>query len=205
MANLLLATTNPGKLAELRSLLAGFALRVIEPSEAGLDLEVAEDAPDYASNAAAKAIAYARTSGSWALADDTGLEVDALGGLPGVRSARLAQEDALRRAALLARLLPFPQPWTARFRCAIVLSSPAGDTATGYGICAGQILPEARGDHGFGYDPIFLVEGTGLTMAELPLDAKNRLSHRGRAFVDLLASLKRRPVPGSPINPGSIP
>ncbi len=200
---LLLATTNPGKLAELRSLFAVFPLRLIVPSEAGLDLQVPEEAPDYATNAAAKAIAYAQASGTWALADDTGLEVDALGGMPGVRSARLAKEDSSRRAALLARLSPFPRPWTARFRCAIVLSSPAGDTATGQGACPGEIIPEARGGHGFGYDPIFLVEGTGLTMAELPLDSKNRLSHRGRAVVDLLRALENQPWQGAPLGAGS--
>jgi XTP/dITP diphosphohydrolase len=195
---LLLATTNPGKLAELSTLLAGFAGRLVAPADLDLDLNVPEDGPDYAANAGAKASGYALASGLWALGDDTGLEVDALGGLPGLRSARLAARDADRRTALLGRLTLHPRPWTARFRCSIVLASPQGELAVGHGACEGEVIPEARGTMGFGYDPIFVVQGGNKTMAELTLLEKNRLSHRALAYLDLLASLQRRPLPGAP-------
>lgn len=187
----LLATTNRGKLAELKDLLARLPARLTDLTEIGLDLPVAEDGADYAEIALIKAAAYAAASGLWTIADDTGLEVDALGGAPGVRSARLAGGDFERRAALLQRLAVHPRPWTARFRCAVALAVPGGGSAVGHGTCEGEVIPEARGEHGFGYDPIFLVAGTGYTMAELPLEKKNRLSHRARAVEALLPELNR--------------
>jgi len=151
-----------------------------------------EDGPDYDSIARRKATLYAAASGLWTIADDTGLEVDALGGAPGVRTARLSEDDASRRAKLLQLLAAHPRPWTARFRCSVALASPRGEVAIGRGDCEGEILPEERGDHGFGYDPIFLVAGTHYTMAELPLIEKNRLSHRARAVRALLPELRAR-------------
>ncbi len=184
MPRLLLATSNPGKLDELQALLAGLPYELTTPAELGLKLEVAEIGEDYAANAGLKAAAYARAASCWALADDSGLEVEALDGAPGLRSARLAgpgASDADRRQVLLAQLQPHPRPWRARFRAVVALSSPQGTLETAEGICPGEVIPEARGAGGFGYDPIFLVEGTGQTMAELTMAEKNRLSHRARA------------------------
>jgi len=195
---LLVASTNPGKLRELSSLLAGLDLEIADLRSLGLALEVPEEGPDYASIARFKAETYARASGLWTLADDTGLEVDALGGAPGLRSARLSGDDVSRRARLLDLLAAHPRPWSARFRCAAALAGPQGEVAVGQGTCEGEIIAEERGQHGFGYDPLFLVAGTGMTMAELPLPQKNLLSHRARAVHDLMARLAERPLPGAP-------
>lgn len=192
MPPLLIATTNLGKLGELKILLAGRGLELTDLRQIDLDLAVVEDGPDYDSIARRKATLYAAASGLWTIADDTGLEVDALGGAPGVRTARLSEDDASRRAKLLQLLAAHPRPWTARFRCSVALAGPRGEVAIGRGDCEGEILPEERGDHGFGYDPIFLVAGTHYTMAELPLIEKNRLSHRARAVRALLPELRAR-------------
>jgi XTP/dITP diphosphohydrolase len=189
---LLIATTNLGKLGELKILLAGRGLELTDLRQVDLDLAVVEDGPDYDSIARRKATLYAAASGLWTIADDTGLEVDALGGAPGVRTARLSEDDASRRAKLLQLLAAHRRPWTARFRCSVALAGPRGEVAIGRGDCEGEILPEERGDHGFGYDPIFLVAGTHYTMAELPLIEKNRLSHRARAVRALLPELRAR-------------
>jgi XTP/dITP diphosphohydrolase len=189
---LLIATTNFGKLGELKILLAGRGLELTDLRQVDLDLAVVEDGPDYDSIARRKATLYAAASGLWTIADDTGLEVDALGGAPGVRTARLSEDDASRRAKLLQLLAAHRRPWTARFRCSVALAGPRGEVAIGRGDCEGEILPEERGDHGFGYDPIFLVAGTHYTMAELPLIEKNRLSHRARAVRALLPELRAR-------------
>jgi len=195
---LLLATTNPGKLAELRALLRRTGADLKDLRQVGIEIEVPEEGANYAENAVAKSIAYARASGLWTLADDTGLEVDALGGAPGLRSARLAGDDTARRAALLQQLSRHPPPWTACFRCAVALASPGGDTAVGEGECQGEIIPVARGKNGFGYDPLFVVAGTGQTMAELSFDVKNRLGHRAGAVEDLLSRLRRGALPSFP-------
>jgi len=195
---LLLATTNPGKLAELRALLRGTGADLKDLRQMGIEIEVPEEGLNYGENAIAKSVAYARASGLWTLADDTGLEVDALGGGPGLRSARLAGDDAARRARLLQRLAHHPQPWTARFRCAVALASPDGDAAVGEGECLGEIIPIARGENGFGYDPLFVVAGTGQTMAELSFDVKNRLGHRAGAVEDLLSRLRQGALPSFP-------
>jgi XTP/dITP diphosphohydrolase len=189
---LLIATTNLGKLGELKILLAGRGLELTDLRQVDLDLAVVEDGPDYDSIARRKATLYAAASGLWTIADDTGLEVDALGGAPGVRTARLSEDDASRRAKLLQLLAAHRRPWTARFLCSVALAGPRGEVAIGRGDCEGEILPEERGDHGFGYDPIFLVAGTHYTMAELPLIEKNRLSHRARAVRALLPELRAR-------------
>ncbi len=187
MTQLLLASTNPGKLHELRDLLSDLDVEVITPQHIGLSLEIAEDGATYADNAAIKARSYARLAGTLTLGDDSGLEVDALGGLPGIRSARYSPKpkatDADRRLTLLQRLQATPRPWTARFRCTVALATPVGALFLFEGECLGEIIPEERGQNGFGYDPIFLLSDLGLTMAELSMEQKNRLSHRARAIL----------------------
>ena len=189
---LLLATTNPGKLKELLALLQGAPFSILSPADLALKLDVAEEGADYAANARAKAVAFAQAAGLWALADDTGLEVDALGGAPGLFSRRLAGSDLERRKRLLLMLASFPRPWTATFRSAVALAGPTGALITADGACLGEILPDPRGQGGFGYDPLFLVAGTTQTMAELSLGEKNRLSHRARAVQALWPELKAR-------------
>ncbi len=183
---LLVATHNPGKVRELRELLADLPVEVTFPPEIGLELEVDETGATFAENAALKALAFARASGLVALADDSGLEVDALGGAPGVHSARYAgpgASDADRYRRLLAALAGVPLGQrSARFRCVVAVATPAGDVELAEGVCEGEIAFEPLGEHGFGYDPVFQVAGVGRRMAELPPDLKNQLSHRGRAF-----------------------
>jgi XTP/dITP diphosphohydrolase len=185
MKKLLLATTNKGKLRELRAILADLPVELVTPADIGLDLDVLEDGSTYAENAARKALAFAHASGLAALADDSGLEVDALDGAPGLYSARYSSKpgatDADRRAHLLANLSGKPRPWTARFHATVALASREGRVQFAEGICHGEIIPEERGSNGFGYDPIFLMAEFGKTMAELPEEIKNRLSHRARA------------------------
>jgi XTP/dITP diphosphohydrolase len=193
--SLLLATRNPGKITELRALLEPLRAVLLQPDQLGLQLTPPEEGESYAENARQKAVAYARLSGLWALADDSGLEVDALGGAPGLHSARFAGEgrsDYDRRQRLLKHLHDHPQPWTARFRCVVALASPEGQLDFAEGACEGLVIVEERGTQGFGYDPIFLVAGTGKTMAELELVEKNQLSHRARAVHALLPKLQQR-------------
>lgn len=196
---LLVATGNPGKLREFRALLDLPGLRLLTPADLGLQIDVAEVGATYAQNAALKAAAFARTAGLLTLADDSGLEVDALDGLPGIRSARFAPQpgatDADRRAYLLQRLEGLPRPWSAHFHCTVALATPAGGMMFAEGQCPGEIIPEARGQNGFGYDPIFLLPALGRTMAQLSEEEKNRLSHRARAVMaaqPLLAVLLSR-------------
>jgi len=183
---LLLATKNAGKIRELKALLADLDLTLLTPGDLGLDLEVKEEGDTYAQNAAQKALLFAQASGLVALADDSGLEVDVLGGEPGVRSARYAPwqgaSDADRRTYLLEKLEDQPRPWTARFRCVVVISKPGGEIRQFQGVCPGEIIPEERGEGGFGYDPIFLLPSLGKTMAELRMGEKNQFSHRARAI-----------------------
>lgn len=184
---LLLATHNPGKLLELRALLEDLKIELISPDALGLTLGVSEDGKTYAENASLKAVAYAQTSGLMTLADDSGLEVDALGGLPGIHSARYSPNpgatDADRRRLLLRQISGFQRPWTARFRCFVAIASPAGELHITEGVCHGEIISEERGQFGFGYDPIFLFPGLGKTMAELAMPIKNTLSHRALAVL----------------------
>jgi XTP/dITP diphosphohydrolase len=162
-------------------------------------LELPPEGGDYAANAVAKARAAAAAAGSPALADDSGLEVAGLGGRPGPRSARFggpALDDAGRVALLLAELEEAELLWSsarparrARFVCAAALALPDGEVATAFGECVGRIAKEPRGRTGFGYDPIFEVDPTGRTLAELLPEEKNRLSHRAKAFKALRARL----------------
>lgn len=182
---LLLATNNKGKLRELQAILADLPLEILAPADIRLTLEVDEDGLTYAENAAKKAVAFQRASGLVCLADDSGLEVDALGGAPGLRSARYSSKpgatDRDRRMTLLQNLADKPRPWTARFRATMAVAGPDGSVEIAEGICEGEISPEERGSGGFGYDPVFFIPEFGRTMAELPEETKNRLSHRARA------------------------
>ena len=194
--NLLIATGNPGKLREYAGLLAGAPYRLISLSDAGITREVAETGATFAENAWLKASQYAAMSGMLTLADDSGLEVDALGGAPGVHSARYGgaacRTDADRVALLLRNLegVPWPQR-TARFQCVINLARPAaaGPLVSVVGAVAGMIQYAPQGDDGFGYDPVFRLPSFGQTVAQLPIDDKNRISHRGRAAARALAAL----------------
>lgn len=185
MSKILVATLNMGKLKEIQALLADLPIELITPADLNLDMVIEESGSSYAENARLKAVAFAQASGLISLADDSGLEVDALGGLPGLHSARFAPwsgaSDADRRALLLERLQSKQRPWTARFRCVVALATPSGEVQYAEGICPGEIIPEERGENGFGYDPIFLIPELGKTMAELDMEEKNKLSHRGRA------------------------
>ncbi|MEW6505234.1 MAG: RdgB/HAM1 family non-canonical purine NTP pyrophosphatase [Chloroflexota bacterium] len=195
---LLIATNNPGKLREIQALLSGLPLELITPAAAGLQLEVDESGATYAENAALKARAFAEASGLVSLADDSGLEVDALGGEPGIRSARYAPQpgasDADRRAYLLERLRGIPYPtgepgWRAHFHCTVAIATPGGQVDFAEGRCDGFIIGEERGTHGFGYDPLFFMPEWNATMAELSEETKNQISHRARALRNALPIL----------------
>jgi XTP/dITP diphosphohydrolase len=188
---LIVATGNPGKLAEFRDLLAGFPFELTSLGELGL-ASPDEDGASFLENAALKARHAARASGLSALADDSGLEVDALGGAPGVYSARFAgphADDAANNAKLIAALRALdpqrvPQPWRARYRCVLVLVQHADDPSplVAEGVWEGVIVAEPRGSGGFGYDPHFWLPQRGVTAAQLAPEQKNRLSHRGAAL-----------------------
>jgi XTP/dITP diphosphohydrolase len=185
MIKLLVATNNPGKVREYEVLLRGLPLTLTYPAQEGIDIEVEETGSTFAENACLKAAAYARASGLLTLADDSGLEVDALGGEPGTRSARYAGKGASdedRYRLLLSKLKGVPwERRTARFRCVIAVARPQGEVRIAEGTCEGVIAFEPRGEHGFGYDPVFYMAERGQTMAELELEVKNRISHRARA------------------------
>ena len=192
---LLLATNNAGKLRELRQLLSELSgVQLLSPQEIGLELEVRETGSTYAENASLKAAAFAKRSGLIVIADDSGLEVDALGGAPGIRSARYSPlpgaTDSDRRALLLENLGGHPRPWTARFRAWVAIAVPGEAIRQVEGICEGEIIPEERGENGFGYDPIFWIPLKGRTMAELTDDEKNAISHRGNAVREALPILE---------------
>jgi len=183
---LLIATTNQGKIKEISSLLQGLDLELLTPQDIHLDLVVEETGATYLENARLKALAYSQAAGLPTLADDTGLEVAALDGQPGLHSARFIPDpratDHDRRALLLEKLAPFPRPWQARFICVAALALPGQDLIFKEGICPGEIIPQEHGQHGFGYDAIFMVAGTHHTLAELDLPQKNHISHRAQAI-----------------------
>lgn len=194
VTKLLIATNNKGKIVEFEELLAGSGIEFITPAQINLQLEVEEDGSTYRENAAKKARAFAQASGLISLADDSGLEVKALDGAPGLYSARYSPKpgakDADRRAFLLANLKDKPRPWTAHFHATIAIAKPNGEIEFTEGNCHGEIIPEERGTGGFGYDPIFLLTDLGRTMAELGMEEKNNLSHRARAVMAALPVLK---------------
>lgn len=199
MPRLILATRNAHKTAEIATMLAG----VFEVT----DLHGQPDAPEveetgetFADNAALKALAVSRFARGWALADDSGLEVDVLGREPGVRSARFAGEnatDADNNALLLERLAAVPASMpTARFRCVLALARDGELVATFDGAVEGRILPSIQGGGGFGYDPLFLPDGHDRSFGELPAEAKNAISHRSRALAKFRAWLEDHPLDG---------
>jgi XTP/dITP diphosphohydrolase len=191
---ILIATNNPGKQAEMLALLKGEGFLLLLPQDLSLSVKVAETGTTYAQNARLKAAAFCRASGLPALADDTGLEVDALDGAPGLFSARFSPKpgaaDADRRALLVSKLSHFPRPWSARFISTMALALPDGSMYTSKGVCLGEIIPRERGSGGFGYDQVFLCEDTGRTMAELGIRKKNRISHRAKAARAILPHLR---------------
>jgi XTP/dITP diphosphohydrolase len=180
---LVIASGNAGKINEYRLLLADAGVELI-----AYDSEVDEVGKSYADNSSLKAEAASAASGLPALGDDSGLEVEALGGFPGLRSARLGPTQKERTAELLRRLGGVPRPWKARFVCTIALAMPGQATQLFEGSCAGEVVPEWRGEAGFGYDPIFLVPGTGKTFGEMPPEEKRLYSHRAAAARALLES-----------------
>ena len=194
MRSMILATNNQGKVTEIRELLARLDLQVYSPADLGLTLDVVEDGQSYAENASKKAVAFARVSRMPALGDDSGLEVDALQGQPGLHSHRFCPipnaSDADRRKYLLEQLADKPRPWTATFRATVALVSTSGNVKLATGQCIGEIIPEEQGNNGFGYDPIFFIPEIGHSMAELDLHEKNGLSHRGRAVQNAIPFLK---------------
>jgi len=195
MKKLLLASRNMGKCREMRVLLQPLGVEIIDVFELGNDVYVDEIGKTYAENASLKAGVFAEHFQIWAIGDDTGLEVDALDGAPGLHSARLAGpggSDGDRRKTLLSLLGAHSRPWTARFRCVVALAGPEGGIDLAEGACEGEIIPDERGDGGFGYDPIFLIKGFGRTMAEISPEEKNRVSHRARAVQALFPTLISR-------------
>lgn len=209
---LLIATNNTGKIRDLYELLLDTGIELVTPARINLDLDVYEDGNTYSENAAKKAAAFAQASGLISLADDSGLEVDALDGAPGLYSARFGSpdgeklSDGERCTYLLQKLQDKPRPWIARFHATVAVAVPdsllsqaasrlkmqgrASALQIFEGFCEGEIIPEERGSGGFGYDPVFLLPELGKTMAELSIDEKNRLSHRARAVMNAKETLK---------------
>jgi XTP/dITP diphosphohydrolase len=198
---LVLATNNTGKLREFRGLLDGCGFELVTPRDLGVAFDPQETGSTFAENATIKAVEAARVCGLVALADDSGLEVDHLGGRPGILSARYAGRDrtapditeARQLELLLDEMRGVPdERRTARFRCVIAVATP-GSAAIQLvdGAFEGRIAHEPRGTNGFGYDPIFLLPERGVTSAELPPEEKNRISHRGQAAAKARALLRR--------------
>jgi XTP/dITP diphosphohydrolase len=186
MTQLVVATGNPGKLKEMQAYLvdSGWEL-TLKPEE----LDIEETGNTFAANACLKASQVALATGNWAIADDSGLAVDTLGGAPGVHSARYANSDSERISKLLTELSN-QENRQAQFVCAVALARPDGAIALqSEGICRGEILDAPRGDGGFGYDPVFYVPEHKLTFAEMTPEIKRSISHRGKAFTDLLQKL----------------
>jgi XTP/dITP diphosphohydrolase len=185
MRALLLATTNRHKLEEYRAIFADLPLKLLSLNDVRLGMDVEETGTTFRENAELKALAYARASGLLSLADDSGLEIDALGGAPGVYSARFAGVDTPyeeRFRIILEKLQGLPvEQCSARFHCVITVAEPSGYYRSVDGVIEGVIADAPRGGNGFGYDPIFLVPELGKTTAELTPEQKNQISHRGRA------------------------
>jgi XTP/dITP diphosphohydrolase len=202
MIKLLLATKNRGKVVEIRGLLGMTGqknVEVVTLADMPTVAEPREEGKTFSENARIKALHYAAAYRILCIADDSGLAVEALGGRPGVRSARYAGPNATdeeNNTLLLEDLNPHPRPRKAAFVCVSVCALPGRVVAEAFGRIAGEILPAPRGTGGFGYDPLFLVEGTGKTMAELSTEEKNRISHRGQAIRKLVAELKTQGILG---------
>ena len=196
MPKLLLATNNEAKVREYKQLLQGLPLELVSLAEQGITTRVNEVGESLEENARLKATTLAGESQLLTLADDSGLEVDALGGEPGPLSARYAGEGASdkdRINYLLARLRGVPgEKRSARFRCVIAIATPDGKVELCSGECQGFITLEPRGEEGFGYDPVFYLPELGKTMAELPLEVKNKISHRGQAARQAIQLLRSK-------------
>jgi XTP/dITP diphosphohydrolase len=193
---LLVATNNPGKLEEYQHLLRDLSLEIASLRQEEIDYEPEETGVTFEENAILKANAFAKRSGLLTLADDSGLEIDRLGGAPGVHSARYGGtrrgEDVRRYEFVLRQLEGVPEPErTGRFRCVVALATPEGHVATAEGAIEGVIAFEPQGDHGFGYDPIFFIPKFDCTMAQLPPETKNRISHRARAAQAAVPIIRR--------------
>lgn len=195
-AKLLIATNNPGKLEEYRCLLRKLPIRITSLRDEGIDFEPDETGVTFEENAVLKASAFARQSGLPTLADDSGLEIDSLDGAPGVHSARYGGtqrgEDVQRYELVLRQLEGVP--WderTARFRCVVAVATKNGQVSTAEGVIEGLIAFEPEGEHGFGYDPIFFIPEFECTMAQLPSEMKNRISHRAKAAQAALPIIQR--------------
>ena len=190
---LLVATRNTGKLKEIGALLAPLSITVRGLADFPELPEIIEDGLTFAANAEKKAATIARLTGRHTLADDSGLEVVALGGAPGIHSARYAgaaADDAANNRKLLAALAALPpRQRAAAFVCVMALCAPDGSCRTFAGRLEGEIIDEARGTEGFGYDPLFVVAGQQRTLAEIPLAEKNRISHRAQALAQVVAVL----------------
>lgn len=195
MNKLLIATNNKGKVIELQELLRDLNVHLLTPADINLNLDVIEDGKNYQENAKKKARGFAQTSGLISIADDSGLEVEALNGAPGLYSARYSPKpnatDKDRRMYLLENLKDKPRPWKARFHATIAIATPNDAIEFAEGNCYGEIIPEERGKNGFGYDPIFLFPALGKTMAELENEHKNRISHRALAAMNAMPILKK--------------
>jgi len=196
LARLVLATANAGKVRELRALIAEWgAIEVLSLADVTPVVMPEESGETYVENAVLKARAVASATGLPALADDSGIEVDALGGAPGVRSARYAATDAARNARLLAALHDVPEERrTARYRAVVALAFPDDTVLTAEGSCEGRIAHEPRGSGGFGYDPIFIATELGRTVGEMSDEEKARVSHRARAIRALGRALQGRGI-----------
>ncbi|MFH1446991.1 MAG: RdgB/HAM1 family non-canonical purine NTP pyrophosphatase [Chloroflexota bacterium] len=183
---ILIATQNQGKLKEIQNIYAALPIQIVSTADLGIEMTILEDGQTYYDNALKKAAAFFQASGLVTLADDSGLELASLNGAPGIHSARYAPfnnpSDTDRRRYLLDKLSPIPQPWLARFHCTIVIVDKKGEISSAEGSCNGIIIPEERGDGGFGYDPIFFMPEHNATMAELSSKKKNQISHRARAL-----------------------
>jgi XTP/dITP diphosphohydrolase len=192
---ILVATHNKGKLCEYAELLADLPVEWVSLADVGIETKVEETGETFEENARLKASTHATHSGLLTLADDSGLEVEALGGAPGVQSARYAgpgASDQDRYHLLLASLEGVPdEDRKARFVCVIAVATPEGDTITAEGLRGGFIIREPRGEHGFGYDPVFWIPGYRVTMAELEPEVKNRISHRAQAVKAIRPELEK--------------
>ena len=187
-----LATHNPGKLAEMKAILSGLGVEVISPAEAGVSVDVEETGATFAENAMLKAKAVCAAAGLPAIADDSGLCVNALNGGPGVYSARYGGEglDDRGRCVLLLNNMRGQATRAAHFTCAVVCAFPNGDTLEAEGRCDGAIAFAPLGDGGFGYDPVFLIPGKGKTFGQLSPEEKSAISHRGKALTAFTEKLR---------------
>ncbi len=199
MPQLLIASNNKGKIAEFQALLAGCGWELVTPADLGLDLDVHEAGQTYAENARLKARAFASAARLPALADDSGLEVDALGGEPGplhhLRGWDGANND--ERISILLGRLKGVSDRRARFRAVIVVAFPDGREIEAEGVCEGLVAERPSGHEGFGYDPVFLLPELGRTMAQLSFEEKNQVSHRARAAAAVCGRLRAAALPGS--------